>query len=66
VFAAKRQAHATAELGLAIVEEIVRAHHGEIEILSVEGRGTEAVVRLPAAPASGGAQPAAEAARRDR
>ncbi len=41
-------------LGLAVVEEIVRAHRGEIEMLSVPGQGTEAVVRLPlAAPPDG-------------
>jgi signal transduction histidine kinase len=60
-FSTKRQGHAAAGLGLAIVEEIVRAHRGEIEILSVEGRGTEAVVRLPAAPAGGAPQPGAPA-----
>jgi signal transduction histidine kinase len=35
-------------LGLPIVEEIVRAHRGEVEMLSVPGRGTEVIVRLPA------------------
>lgn len=37
-------------LGLPIVEEIVRAHRGEVEMLSVAGRGTEVIVRLPVAP----------------
>lgn len=36
-------------LGLPIAEEIVRAHRGEIEMLSVPGRGTEVIVRLPLA-----------------
>lgn len=60
-FSTKRQGHAAAGLGLAIVEEIVRAHRGEVEILSVEGRGTEAVVRLPVAPAVGDSPPGAPA-----
>ena len=34
-------------LGLPIVEEIVRAHRGEVEMLSVAGHGTEVIVRLP-------------------
>jgi signal transduction histidine kinase len=36
-------------LGLPIAEEIVRAHRGEIGILSILGRGTEVIVRLPLA-----------------
>ncbi len=36
-------------LGLPIVEEIVRAHHGEVAMLSIPGRGTEVIVRLPLA-----------------
>jgi len=36
-------------LGLAIVEEIARAHRGAVELLSIPGRGTEAIVRLPLA-----------------
>jgi signal transduction histidine kinase len=36
-------------LGLPIVEEIVRAHRGEIEMLSIAGKGTEVIVRLPLA-----------------
>ncbi|HUH11731.1 MAG TPA: HAMP domain-containing sensor histidine kinase, partial [Longimicrobiales bacterium] len=46
-FSTKRRGHGTG-LGLPIVEEIVRAHRGEVEILSVAGRGTEVIVRLPA------------------
>lgn len=34
-------------LGLPIAEEIVRAHRGEIEMLSIPGGGTELIVRLP-------------------
>jgi len=36
-------------LGLPIVEEIVRAHRGEVEMLSIRGGGTEVIVRLPLA-----------------
>lgn len=34
-------------LGLSIARDVVRAHGGDIHLTSVEGRGTEAVVRLP-------------------
>ncbi len=34
-------------LGLPIVEEIIRAHRGEVAMLSIPGRGTEVIVRLP-------------------
>jgi len=34
-------------LGLAIAHEIVRQHHGRIEVQSREGKGTTFVVRLP-------------------
>jgi len=37
-------------LGLPIVEEIVRAHRGAIEMLSIPDKGTEVIVRLPLAP----------------
>ena len=37
-----------AGLGLAIVEQVVKLHNGEIEILSEEGKGTTVLVRLPA------------------
>jgi signal transduction histidine kinase len=47
-FSTKRRGHGTG-LGLAIVEEIVRAHRGEVAMLSIEGHGTEAIVRLPVA-----------------
>lgn len=36
-------------LGLPIVEEIIRGHRGEIELLSAPGSGSEAIVRLPLA-----------------
>jgi signal transduction histidine kinase len=47
-FSTKKQGQGTG-LGLPIVEEIVRAHRGEVEMLGVVGRGTEAMVRLPLA-----------------
>ncbi len=39
-------------LGLAIVKHIAQAHHGELEIESVIGSGTNVRVRLPAAPSN--------------
>jgi signal transduction histidine kinase len=48
-FSTKERSHGTG-LGLPIVEEIVRAHRGEIAMLSIPGKGTEAIVRLPLAP----------------
>lgn len=36
-------------LGLPIVEQIIRAHRGEVEMLSIQDRGTEVIVRLPIA-----------------
>ena len=47
-FSTKGREHGTG-LGLPIAEEIVRAHRAEIEMLSIPGRGTEAIVRLPLA-----------------
>jgi signal transduction histidine kinase len=47
-FSTKKRGQGTG-LGLPIVEEIVRAHRGEVEMLSVPGRGTEVIVRLPLA-----------------
>lgn len=47
-FSTKGRGHGTG-LGLPIAEEIVRAHRGEIEMLSIPGRGTEVIVRLPLA-----------------
>jgi two-component system, OmpR family, sensor histidine kinase BaeS len=37
-------------IGLAVVRELVRAHHGRVELRSELGRGTTARVVLPAAP----------------
>ncbi|MFB3816457.1 MAG: PAS domain-containing sensor histidine kinase [Candidatus Methylomirabilales bacterium] len=50
-------------LGLPIVEEIIRAHRGEVELLSIPGRGTEALVRIPLAEAPAQAPAAGEAGR---
>ncbi|HSC70168.1 MAG TPA: ATP-binding protein, partial [Candidatus Methylomirabilis sp.] len=47
-------------LGLPIVEQIVRAHRGEIQMLSIPGRGTEVILRLPLAREAGTASPQAE------
>jgi signal transduction histidine kinase len=40
-------------LGLAIAKEIVRAHHGEIEVRSKIGQGTVFIVSLPCLSACG-------------
>lgn len=42
------QVHGTG-LGLSLVKRIVEAHHGAISVKSEEGKGTEFVVRIPAA-----------------
>lgn len=42
------QVHGTG-LGLSLVKRIVEAHHGTISVRSEEGKGTEFVVRIPAA-----------------
>ncbi len=34
-------------IGLALVKELVTLHHGEINVLSSEGKGTEFIIRLP-------------------
>jgi signal transduction histidine kinase len=57
-FSTKKRGQGTG-LGLPIVEEIVRAHRGAVEILSVPGRGTEVIVRLPRADEAGVAGQAA-------
>ena len=38
-----------AGIGLAIVQELVRAHHGHVEVMSRPGEGSTFVVRLPRA-----------------
>jgi two-component system, NtrC family, sensor histidine kinase HydH len=48
-FSTKKRGQGTG-LGLPIVEEIIRAHRGEVAMLSVPGEGTEVIVRLPLAP----------------
>ncbi|HSB80284.1 MAG TPA: ATP-binding protein [Candidatus Methylomirabilis sp.] len=59
-FSTKAQGQGTG-LGLPIVEQIVRAHRGEIEMLSIPERGTEVIVRLPlASKAAGDPVPALE------
>ncbi len=49
-FEAKRapSRHRGAGLGLSIVRSFVELHHGQIEIDSIEGKGTRVTVRLPA------------------
>ena len=42
-------------IGLAIADEMIRAHHGMLEIDSVYGEGTQITIRLPE-----GTEPAAE------
>jgi two-component system sensor histidine kinase HydH len=65
-FSTKKRGQGTG-LGLPIVEEIIRAHRGEVALRSIPGRGTETIVRLPAAPedAAGGSQPEEAEATRD-
>jgi signal transduction histidine kinase len=42
-----------AGLGLAIAEELVRAHGGELQLISSTTEGTEFAIRLPAVPGNG-------------
>jgi hypothetical protein len=37
-------------VGLALVHDLVLAHHGRVEVLSSPGRGSRFVVHLPLAP----------------
>lgn len=47
-------------LGLTIVNEIVRAHHGKIQIQSARNRGTTVSVSLPVAVVQSGKEPSGE------
>ncbi len=40
-------------IGLAIVEELIRAHHATLDIVSTPGKGTRVTIRLPLHRASG-------------
>lgn len=65
-FSTKRHDQGTG-LGLPVVEDILRAHQGAIEVATVPGRGSEVTVWLPLAdddraPGTAAAQPAGEAA----
>jgi signal transduction histidine kinase len=44
---AKARTHEGSGIGLALVQELVRLHHGEIRAESVEGEGTVFTVRIP-------------------
>jgi signal transduction histidine kinase/CheY-like chemotaxis protein len=60
------RAHGGLGLGLAIVRSLVALHGGAVEARSDgDGRGSEFIVRLPAADAAGEAEAPAEAAARD-
>jgi two-component system sensor histidine kinase BaeS len=48
-------------IGLTIVSELVRAHHGSIEIRSEPGAGTEVTIRLPLVDADAPGRPTARA-----
>jgi signal transduction histidine kinase len=48
-------------LGLAIVRQAAEAHDGAVEVESAPGRGATFRIRLPAAPAAEGAEPATRA-----
>jgi len=61
-FSTKKRGQGTG-LGLPIVEEIIRAHRGEVTVRSAPGSGTEVIVRLPlAAEERAAAVPSAETA----
>jgi two-component system sensor histidine kinase BaeS len=51
-------------IGLTIVNELVRAHHGSIEITSEPGAGTEVTIKLPLANADALGRPAGRASAR--
>lgn len=48
-----------AGLGLFVVDQVVRAHHGEVEVWSEQGIGSEFTVRLPYQEGASEAQPTA-------
>jgi two-component system sensor histidine kinase BaeS len=47
--AANSAAHDGSGIGLAIVDELVRGHHGTLDISSEAGQGTEVTIKLPKA-----------------
>jgi two-component system sensor histidine kinase BaeS len=51
-------------IGLTIVSELVRAHHGSIQITSEPGAGTEVTIKLPLANADALGRPAGRASAR--
>jgi signal transduction histidine kinase len=53
--AAKRAAIPGTGIGLAMVNEIVRVHHGQVEVASEVGAGSTFVVRLPLVPTAASA-----------
>jgi signal transduction histidine kinase len=59
---ARSRTHEGSGIGLALVQELVRLHGGEVSVRSTEGKGTTFVVRLPA----GRAHPAADRIRTAR
>ncbi|NIM18040.1 MAG: response regulator, partial [Candidatus Aminicenantes bacterium] len=42
--------HKGSGIGLAIAKEVVELHHGKINVHSLEGKGTEFIIRLPLGP----------------
>lgn len=48
----RKDAAGTSGLGLTIVSEIVKAHHGKVSVYSVLGRGTTVTVKIPCPPST--------------